>query len=396
MDLSNISILNLMPPNLAADKNIKMVAEAFDKALMEIINKIPQVAIIPNLVLDNIVNETLIDLLAWQFHVDFYNPNLPIETKRELVLKSLDWHYRKGTPSVVEEIVSTVFSRAEIQEWFDYGGLPYRFRIGTDEEMPDAETRASLIRAINSVKNTRSYLDAIATIMFFEDEFHVTDSLTMTVHVNRFEDHYGNRFLFNGAAKFDGKTRNEWVYANGKFNGKHTFNGELPFGGSKKFDGGFKFDGDTKFDGISIGKIKNPHSAIPPFKFSSWIGDTLSLSIGDLNHEDTQRAPLWFDGSVKFDGGSKFNRVSQYPMNDPIDGIRNSKFNGSTVFDGKYQFSNVFKDSIKIGHADNAMSDVMGSSDEMSMSIYKHRLFNGAYHFNGFIKFDGVPSVTVE
>ena len=260
MDLNNISILNLMPPNLAADKNIKMVAEAFDKALLDIINKIPQVAIVPNLVLDNIVNEILIDLLAWQFHVDFYNPNLPIETKRELVLKSLDWHYRKGTPSVIEEIVSTVFSRAEIQEWFDYGGLPYRFRIGTNEEMPDAETRASLIRAINSVKNTRSYLDAIAAMVFFEDTFYATDCLTMIARINGFEDHYGSRLKFNGAAKFDGSYKYNGVLFSGitdqlnliqskDIDEQFTVNETISVGMRHhyKFNGAHKFDGSIKF-----------------------------------------------------------------------------------------------------------------------------------------------------
>ena len=164
MDLSNVSILNLMPPNLAADKNIQMMAEAFDEALREIIKKIPNVAIIPNLVLDKIVNETLIDLLAWQFHVDFYDPELPIDIKRKLVLKSLDWHSRKGTPSVVEEIVSTVFSDAELEEWYEYGGLPYRFRITTEEPLPNQQAINELIRAVRTVKNTRSYLDTIIAI----------------------------------------------------------------------------------------------------------------------------------------------------------------------------------------------------------------------------------------
>jgi hypothetical protein len=37
MDLSHISILDLMPPNLAADKNVKMVAGAFNEVLRGII-----------------------------------------------------------------------------------------------------------------------------------------------------------------------------------------------------------------------------------------------------------------------------------------------------------------------------------------------------------------------
>jgi phage tail P2-like protein len=113
------------------DKNVRLMCEAFDRELRRIVADIPGIAIIPNLALKNITDNLLLDLLAWQFHCDFYSPELSIETKQELIIKSLDWHTRKGTPSVMEEIVSTVFSKAKIQEWFEYGGLPYMFRIAT-------------------------------------------------------------------------------------------------------------------------------------------------------------------------------------------------------------------------------------------------------------------------
>jgi phage tail P2-like protein len=207
MDLSNISILGLMPPNLAADKNIKMMAEAFDEALREIIERIPGVGMIPNLTLNKIVDETLIDLLAWQFHVDFYEPGLPIEVKRELVLKSLDWHYRKGTPSVVEEIVSTVFTKAVIQEWYEYGGLPYRFRIATDEQMPDAEGLNKVLRAVKSVKNTRSFLDSITQLVYFLDKV-ITDELHRMTLRMKFTDDFSRagKIFHNGRILRDGKT----------------------------------------------------------------------------------------------------------------------------------------------------------------------------------------------
>jgi phage tail P2-like protein len=393
MDLSTISLLPLMPPNLAADRNVKMIAEAFDEVVRKIISKIPGVAIIPNLVLNQIANEMIIDLLAWQFHVDFYKPEMPIETKRALVLKSLDWHTRKGTPSVVEEIVSTVFSKAEIQEWFDYGGLPYRFRIGTVEELPDEETRENLRRAIASVKNTRSFLDTITSILYFEDAFAITDYLVMVAQYNNGKDYYGNRLQFNGAAKFDGVTQNKWIYVNGKFDGKHQFNGELSFGGTRKFNGNYKFNGKITFNGVSFGKARIPSRLLPPFKFSSWIVDSLELSIGNMVHEDTQRADLRFDGSVKFDGGSTFNGISQYPINSPLASRKDIKFNGGIKYDGNYQFNGVYGNKNRIGYADTALSDVMAASDGVLITTYQYHHFNGANKFDGSIPFDGIPSV---
>jgi phage tail P2-like protein len=182
MDLCNVSILSLMPPNLAKDRNVKMMAEAFDETLRDIIKKIPDIGIIPNLVLENLVNETLIDILAFQFHVDFYDPKMPIEVKRKLVLKSLDWHTRKGTPSVVEEIVTAVFSDAVIEERYEYGGLPYRFRISTGLPLSDGEIIKNLMDAIFSVKNTRSWLDVIDALINYE--FYVGSFPDFSTHIN--------------------------------------------------------------------------------------------------------------------------------------------------------------------------------------------------------------------
>jgi phage tail P2-like protein len=110
-------------------------------------------------------DESLIDEMAWQFHVDFFDPDVPLsmEVRRELAANSLDWHTRKGTPSVLEEIVKVVFEihDAKILEWFEYGGRPYTFRIETEITNITARRIGHLIAAIFSVKNTRSWLEGI-------------------------------------------------------------------------------------------------------------------------------------------------------------------------------------------------------------------------------------------
>jgi len=159
--LQEVSILNLMPLNLANDPNVRMMAQAFDSALREIIAKIPGVSIYPRI--REITDHLLLDLLAWQFHVDFYNPEPPmsIEVKRELVMKSIDWHSRKGTPSAPEEAITAAIAETIITEWFEYGGAPYCFKLSVDGRVDSYVTFKGLIDALFTLKNTRSWLERI-------------------------------------------------------------------------------------------------------------------------------------------------------------------------------------------------------------------------------------------
>jgi len=167
MELNDVDILGIMPPNIAADNNVQMMAQAFNEVLREIIAKIPNLAIIPRLVRKEIVDHTLLDLLAWGFNTPtpFYRVDLPIEKKQDLISKTLDWYTRKGTPAMIEEIATIVFDECEIQEWFEYGGLPYRFRITTAETVEDMAAIGELVRAIYLVKNTRSFIDTITAMI---------------------------------------------------------------------------------------------------------------------------------------------------------------------------------------------------------------------------------------
>lgn len=104
----------------------------------------------------------LIDHLAVQLHVDFYDETLSLDKRRQLVKNSIRWHMRKGTPSVIRELLGTVYDNAIIEEWFNYGGQPYHFRVTIQaEQSPDAAKIAYLTKAIEMTKNVRSWLDTV-------------------------------------------------------------------------------------------------------------------------------------------------------------------------------------------------------------------------------------------
>ncbi|WP_020621173.1 phage tail protein I [Paenibacillus daejeonensis] len=158
INVEQIRLIDLIPPNLRSDPNVRAAAEALDSELEQITALTPRLTLLANI---DQLDESLIDELAWQLHVDFYDPELPLEQKQDLVRFSLRWHKRKGTPSAVNELISTIFGSGTVVEWYEYGGEPGYFRVRTSDPSANADRAAQFLAAINSVKNERSWLEAI-------------------------------------------------------------------------------------------------------------------------------------------------------------------------------------------------------------------------------------------
>ena len=97
--------------------------------------------------------EALIDHLAEQMHVDEYDDNSDLSVKR------------KGTKYAVQRAVATVYQSAVVQEWPEYDGQPYHFRVTLITAPLDGATLINkMVRLINAYKNTRSWLDYVQFI----------------------------------------------------------------------------------------------------------------------------------------------------------------------------------------------------------------------------------------
>ena len=157
--MANYGLLDIMPENLLEDEHIRKITEVIDAALKDIYPETAYPALISRI--DELDSDT-IDSLAWQWHVDFYDEDLPLEVRRELVKKSIDYHRHMGTNYAVDGVIKTCFQNAEIQENWEYGGNPYCFKVITIHAgIPDEDELGRIVQAINSVKNTRSSLDGL-------------------------------------------------------------------------------------------------------------------------------------------------------------------------------------------------------------------------------------------
>lgn len=159
-DIYTISLLDLLPQSLKSDPGVEALAKALDPEIQAVSAAIAECILMARI---DDLTEDVIDLLAWQLHVDLYDPGLSIEKKRALVQSSIILHQQKGTPAAVEAAAQIVFGRSWIDEWFDYGGDPYHFRVNVEarEQGASEADLALLDKLVTAYKNTRSWLEVV-------------------------------------------------------------------------------------------------------------------------------------------------------------------------------------------------------------------------------------------
>ena len=158
-ELQSTSLLDLLPENLLADAQIYAAARALDDELQKVTVATRDALILPRI---DELSEEVIDILAWQWSVDFYDELKSLAKKRNAVKQSIAMHRIKGTRRAVELALHMVYTTGEVSEWFEYGGRPYYFRVHFIEpESIRTEDVDRVIRIINAVKNTRSWLESI-------------------------------------------------------------------------------------------------------------------------------------------------------------------------------------------------------------------------------------------
>lgn len=155
IDLKSLELKSILPSSLSSDKKTAAMADAISSLSQKLASDIALVLMLPRI---DTMPENIVDYLAWQYHVDFYQADLSLDAKRKLVKNSIIWHRHKGTKWAVEQVISTAFEHpAHVEEWFEYGGDPYKFKITAS----GFENIQQLMTAIKTVKNTRSHLESV-------------------------------------------------------------------------------------------------------------------------------------------------------------------------------------------------------------------------------------------
>lgn len=160
INLGECLTLQVMPEVFRKDVQVQAASYALQKTMRMLMEKVDRSSVYAGI---DLLPEPIVDLLADELRAQYYDESLPVGDKREAVKRALPWHKKAGTVSTVRELCEFRYGSSIVQEWFDYGGRPYTFRLeilGEDRLLSVGEID-SFIRAVKAVKNTRSLLEAL-------------------------------------------------------------------------------------------------------------------------------------------------------------------------------------------------------------------------------------------
>lgn len=156
------NLLRALPEVLRNDESMEALATSIAQTLAKRPEEIQRLLIYPRI---DELPEELLDILAYDFKVDWYDYNYSVESKRAIIKGCFFVHRKMGTRKSVENALSAIYPGTIVEEWFEYGGSPYYFRVILDVTSPrEAIDNGKILRALNLYKPLRSHLEDDAII----------------------------------------------------------------------------------------------------------------------------------------------------------------------------------------------------------------------------------------
>lgn len=156
-EITSANLLSTFPYVLSRDNNKAALASSISDELQRLYSGDDTLIIYANI---NKLDEPLLDILAKDYKVDWYLYEGTLESKRAQMLSCFYVHRHLGTKKALLFALSDICPGTEVEEWFEYDGRPYYFRIILDVTEQRLSISQDIVNQIVSVvKSARSILE---------------------------------------------------------------------------------------------------------------------------------------------------------------------------------------------------------------------------------------------
>lgn len=158
--LTKENLVDTLPPALRTDPSVVALADSLSTVLAGRLAEIEQLLLYPAI---ETLDESLLDILAYDFKVDWWDADYSLEEKRRTLKGNWRVHKTLGTRAAVETAISAIYPDTKVREWFEYEGEPYHFKllIDTTYQRADPEKHRRVLERVRFYKNLRSHLDGV-------------------------------------------------------------------------------------------------------------------------------------------------------------------------------------------------------------------------------------------
>lgn len=176
IELKDLLLYQLFPKQMQT-AHLKALSYACRKMINTVLHFSEQTMLFTNV--EHLKNEEL-DLLAAMLHAPYYKTDFDLKTKRELVKNTVRYRNYAGKNISIQEILALFYGEIDIEEWNEYGGVPYHFRMVSKDKVLTAEMVQECLRIIELLKRITANYDGIR----FEKDIGMSEFAGVFLHVN--------------------------------------------------------------------------------------------------------------------------------------------------------------------------------------------------------------------
>ena len=162
ISLQNARITDALPRIVAKEPWAQAMAYAINRQLARLVTYAEGVQIFASL---DKMPDTVLDVLAVELRLPYYEKSYTTAVKRELVRGALQYWATAGTVESLTKVLTNIFGDAEIEEWFEYGGAPGCFRVLTANPNVTGETLERFTKTARDVKRLSAWLEEVLVDM---------------------------------------------------------------------------------------------------------------------------------------------------------------------------------------------------------------------------------------